>query len=80
MNDLMREIEEKLSEIPYIDKLMEINGIGLKTVSCFIAEVGDIRRFDNPSSCRNWQVMPLLQTVPANTMEKAASATGEENA
>ena len=48
MDDLMREIEAKLSEIPYIDKLMEINGIGLKTVSCFIAEVGDIRRFDNP--------------------------------
>ncbi|MGN0413371.1 MAG: IS110 family transposase, partial [Lachnospiraceae bacterium] len=48
MDDLMREIEAKLSEIPYIDKLMGINGIGLKTVSCFIAEVGDIRRFDNP--------------------------------
>ena len=48
IDDLMREIEAKLSEIPYIDKLMEINGIGLKTVSCFIAEVGDIRRFDNP--------------------------------
>ena len=48
MDDLMREIEAKLSEIPYIDKLMEIKGIGLKTVSCFIAEVGDIRRFDNP--------------------------------
>lgn len=27
---------------------MEINGIGLKTVSCFVAEVGDISRFDNP--------------------------------
>lgn len=48
MDDLMQEIEAKLSKIPYIDKLMEINGIGLKTVSCFIAEVGDIRRFDNP--------------------------------
>lgn len=48
MDDLMQEIEAKLSEIPYIDKLMGINGIGLKTVSCFIAEVGDIRRFDNP--------------------------------
>ena len=48
MDDLMQEIEAKLSEIPYIDKLMEIKGIGLKTVSCFIAEVGDIRRFDNP--------------------------------
>lgn len=48
MDDLMQEIEEKLSKIPYMDKLMEISGIGLKTVSCFIAEVGDIRRFDNP--------------------------------
>lgn len=48
MDELMQEIEAKLSEIPYIDKLMEVKGIGLKTVSCFIAEVGDIRRFDNP--------------------------------
>lgn len=48
MDELMVEIEEKLSEIPYIDKLLEINGVGIKTVSCFVAEVGDIRRFDNP--------------------------------
>ena len=48
MDELMEEIEKTLSEIPYIDKLMEINGIGIKTVSCFIAEVGDIGRFDNP--------------------------------
>ena len=41
-------LEEKLLEIPYIDKLLEIKGIGLKTVSGFIAEVGDITRFDNP--------------------------------
>lgn len=47
MNELLNEIDEKLSEIPYIDKLMEIKGIGIKTVSCFIAEVDDIRRFDN---------------------------------
>ncbi|MCQ2511744.1 MAG: IS110 family transposase, partial [Lachnospiraceae bacterium] len=48
MDDLMTEIEKKLSEIPYIDKLLEINGVGIKTVSCFVAEVGDISRFDNP--------------------------------
>lgn len=48
MSELMEEIEKKLMEIPYIDKLMEIKGIGLVTVSGFIAEVGDIRRFDNP--------------------------------
>ena len=44
----MQTIEEKLREIPYIDKLLEIKGIGMTTVCGFIAEVGDIRRFDNP--------------------------------
>jgi len=48
MDNLMQEIEKELTEIPYIDKLLEIRGIGLKTVSCFIAEVGDISRFDDP--------------------------------
>lgn len=48
MDELMAAIERKLAEIPYIDKLMGIKGIGIKTVSCFIAEVGDIGRFDNP--------------------------------
>ncbi len=28
IDELMAEIERRLSEIPYIDKLMEINGIG----------------------------------------------------
>ena len=46
--ELMGMIEEKLSEIPYIDKLLEIKGIGMKTVSGFLAEVGDIKRFDDP--------------------------------
>ncbi len=46
--ELLLKIEEKLKEIPYIDKLMGIKGIGLVTVSGFIVEVGDIGRFDNP--------------------------------
>jgi transposase len=48
LEELLRNMEEKLKEIPYIDKLMEIKGIGLVTVSGFVAEVGDIGRFDNP--------------------------------
>ena len=47
MDELLNKLEEKLLEIPYIDKLLEIKGIGMITVSGFIAEVGDIRRFDN---------------------------------
>lgn len=46
--ELMGMIEEKLSGIAYIDKLLEIKGIGMKTVSGFLAEVGDITRFDVP--------------------------------
>ena len=34
---LLGSIEEKLKEIPYIDKLMAIKGVGLITVSGFIA-------------------------------------------
>ena len=48
LEELLRSMEEKLKEIPYIDKLMAIKGVGLVTVSGFIAEVGDIGRFDNP--------------------------------
>ena len=48
MGEIMAATEGKLAEIPYIDKMLEIKGVGIKTVSCFIAEVGDIGRFDNP--------------------------------
>lgn len=48
LEELMSQIEEQISQIPYIDKLLEIKGVGFKTVSVFIAEVGDLSRFDNP--------------------------------
>ena len=48
LDELLHRIEAILGEIPYVDKLMEIKGIGLITVSGFLAEVGDIKRFDNP--------------------------------
>ena len=40
MDDLMAKIGAKIEEVPYADKLLEIKGIGLKTVCGFIAEVG----------------------------------------
>lgn len=48
MDGIMSLLEALLSEIPYVDKLLEIRGIGIKTVSGFIAEIGDISRFTNP--------------------------------
>ena len=46
--ELLELIEKKITEVPYVDKLLEIKGIGLKTVIGFVAEVGDIKRFDDP--------------------------------
>lgn len=40
-------IKNLCSQIRYVDKLLEIRGIGITTVAGFIAEVGDITRFDN---------------------------------
>ena len=48
LTELLEQIEEQLSQIPYIDKILEIKGVGFKTASVFIAEVGDLSRFDNP--------------------------------
>lgn len=46
--ELMALIEEKISEVPYIDKLLDIKGVGMKTIVGFVAEIGDIRRFTDP--------------------------------
>jgi transposase len=62
MDEIMKKIEEKLSEIPYIDKLLEIKGIGMKTVSGFIAEVGDIGRFDNPKQLQKLAGYAIVST------------------
>lgn len=48
VEELLSLLDAKLKEIPNIDKLLKIKGIGKITVSGFIAEVGDIRRFDDP--------------------------------
>ena len=48
LQEIMMMIETLVREIPMAEKLLEIKGVGMKTVSGFLAEVGDISRFDNP--------------------------------
>lgn len=40
-------LEKLVRQVPYAEKLLQIKGIGMKTVSGFIAEVGDINRFND---------------------------------
>jgi transposase len=41
-------LENLIRQIPNIEKVLEIKGVGLMTVATFVAETGDIKRFDSP--------------------------------
>lgn len=62
VNDLIELLDQKLTEIPYVDKLMAIPGIGKRTVCGFIAEVGDIRRFDSPKQLQKLAGLSLVES------------------
>ncbi len=61
VNDLIKNL---CSKIKYVDKLLEIKGIGITTVAGFIAEVGDITRFDN---AKELQKLAGLELVSADS-------------
>lgn len=57
VNDLIKEL---CQQIKYVDKLLEIRGIGITTVAGFIAEVGDIMRFDDPKELQKLAGLELV--------------------
>jgi transposase len=61
LEKVMELIEELCRQIPMAEKLLEIKGIGMKTVSGFLAEVGDIRRFDNPKQLQKLAGLALVE-------------------
>lgn len=61
LEQIMELIEELCQQIPMAEKLMEIKGVGIKTVSGFLAEVGDIRRFDNPKQLQKLAGLALVE-------------------
>ena len=66
LEQIMKLIEELVMKVPYAKKLLQINGIGIKTVSGFIAEVGDVSRFTDPK-----QIQKLAgQAIVANSSGK----------
>jgi transposase len=61
LEEVMEFIEELCKEIPYTENLLEIKGVGIKTVSGFLAEVGDIRRFNDPKQIQKLAGMALKE-------------------
>ncbi len=58
---IMLLIEELCSRIKGVDKVLEIKGIGLITIAGFLAEVGDIERFDSPKQIQKLAGLALKE-------------------
>ncbi len=61
LQEVMALIEELVTQIPMAEKLLEIKGVGIKTVSGFLAEVGDISRFESPKELQKLAGLALVE-------------------
>ncbi len=61
MQEVIAIIEELVAEIPAAEKMLEIRGIGMKTVSGFLAEVGDVSRFSSPKELQKLAGLALVE-------------------
>jgi transposase len=48
LDSIMEEIDSLCKKIPESEQMLAIKGIGVITVAGFLAEVGDVRRFESP--------------------------------
>ena len=60
LDEVMSLIEKLMEKIPEAKKLLGIKGIGMKTVSGFLAEVGDVRRFTDPKQLQKFAGLAIV--------------------
>lgn len=54
-------LEIETMKVPNVKNLLEIKGIGIITVAGFLAEVGDVRRFDSPKQIQKLAGLELKE-------------------
>lgn len=54
-------LEEVIQQVQYVEKLLDIKGIGTVTIAGFIAEIGDIRRFKSPKQIQKYAGLELVE-------------------
>lgn len=73
------EDEETILKVPYVEKLPAIKGVGSISIAGFIAEIGDIRRFDSPKQIQKYAGRELVENSSRKRKgEEPGSANGEE--
>ena len=58
---IMAALEETVGRIPGTERLLAIKGIGLVTVAGFLAEAGDLRRFESPKQIQKLAGLSLKE-------------------
>jgi len=61
LQEVMTLIEDLVMQIPMAEKLLAIKGVGMKTVSGFLAEVGDISRFSSPKELQKLAGLAVVE-------------------
>lgn len=54
-------LEEKVKEVPNVEKLLAMKGVGLSTVIGFIAEASDIGRFTDPKQIQKLAGLEIVK-------------------
>lgn len=54
-------LEETILKVQHVEKLLAIKGVGSVTIAGFIAEVGDIRRFESPKQIQKYAGLELIE-------------------
>ena len=72
-------IEQLTLQIPGMEEILKIKGVGLTTAAGFIAEVGDISRFEHPKQIQKLAGLSLKENSSVNTREKQQLAKEDED-
>lgn len=59
---LMEEIDTICREIPGVEEVLKIKGVGIATIAGFVSEVGDLRRFKSPKQIQKLAGLALKET------------------
>ena len=62
LNETKADLEELALQIPGVNEMLTIKGVGITTAAGFVAEVGDISRFSHPSQIQKLAGLNLVES------------------
>ena len=62
-------------KIPEREQMLAIKGIGVITVAEFLAEVGDVRRFESPRQYKSWKEQKNFINIESQTYKEIVAFT-----